>query len=432
MNGARVKEATKMKIIYLHQYFNTPQMVGGTRSYEMARRMVHAGHDVHMVTSLRETVSSLDRQKTWFETEEAGISVHWLPVRYANSMSYPRRIYAFFQFAIAARKKVTALSGDIIFATSTPLTISIPAVFASRRCKIPLLFEVRDLWPELPIAMGALKNPILKILAKYLENWSYKNSAAIVALSSTMKTGIIKTGYPKKRVAVIPNISNTLTFKYNTHLENKFRAERKWLKDFPLLTYAGTFGKINNVDYLLKLAKELLKQNSNVKILLVGDGSERETLISKASATGVLGVNLFIEKPLKKNEIPALLSASTAAAVLFKDIPEMQANSANKFFDALASGTPVILNFGGWMHELVVERKCGLALWRMPIPDVAIEIHTCLNNFNWKDSVSKEALTLAKTYFEPDLLANKLLRVIDATVMDETDNCEAIAPDFFK
>ena len=102
-------------------------------------------------------------------------------------------------------------------------------------------------------------------MAKYLENWSYKNSAAIVALSSTMKTGIIKTGYPKKRVAVIPNISNTLTFKYNTHLENKFRAERKWLKDFPLLTYAGTFGKINNVDYLLKLAKELLKQNSNVK-----------------------------------------------------------------------------------------------------------------------------------------------------------------------
>ena len=79
------------------------------------------------------------------------------------------------------------------------------------------------------------------------------------------------------------------------------------------------------------------------------------------------------------------------------------------FFDALASGTPVILNFGGWMHELVVERKCGLALWRMPIPDVAIEIHTCLNNFNWKDSVSKEALTLAKTYFEPDLLANKII-----------------------
>src|SRR5690554_854503 len=132
-----------MKVIYLHQYFNTPEMSGGTRSYEMARRMVAAGHEVHMVTSYREQDAN---RKGWFLTEEAGINVHWYPVPYSNHMGFVQRIKAFIAFALAARKKSVELDGDIIFATSTPLTIALPAVPASRKKKIPMVFEVRDLW----------------------------------------------------------------------------------------------------------------------------------------------------------------------------------------------------------------------------------------------------------------------------------------------
>src|SRR5690606_15870465 len=113
-------------------------MSGGTRSYEMARRMVAAGHEVHMVTSIRE---STNEQKGWFKTEEAGIQVHWYPVPYSNHMSYAQRIGAFLIFAIAARKKAIQLDGDVIFATSTPLTIALPAVPAARNKKIPMVFE---------------------------------------------------------------------------------------------------------------------------------------------------------------------------------------------------------------------------------------------------------------------------------------------------
>lgn len=100
-----------MKIIYLHQYFNTPEMSGGTRSYEMARRMVAAGHEVNMVTSIRELNGQHD---DWFVTEEAGIQVHWYPVPYSNHMSYAQRIGAFLSFARAARKKAVELEGDVI------------------------------------------------------------------------------------------------------------------------------------------------------------------------------------------------------------------------------------------------------------------------------------------------------------------------------
>jgi len=159
-----------VKIIYLHQYFNTPDMSGGTRSYEMARRMVAAGHEVQMVTSYREPGSN---RSEWFKTEEAGIQVHWYPVPYSNHMSFAQRIKAFFSFALAARKKAVELDGDIIFATSTPLTIALPAVSASRKKKIPMVFEVRDLWPEMPIAVGALKNPLMRFAAHKLEHWAY-------------------------------------------------------------------------------------------------------------------------------------------------------------------------------------------------------------------------------------------------------------------
>ena len=87
-----------MKIIYLHQYFNTPDMAGGTRSYEFARRLVDGGHDVHMVT----TDQAMQESSKWRITTEAGITVHWAPVYYNNTMSFIRRIVSFFLFAIRA------------------------------------------------------------------------------------------------------------------------------------------------------------------------------------------------------------------------------------------------------------------------------------------------------------------------------------------
>jgi UDP-N-acetylglucosamine:LPS N-acetylglucosamine transferase len=159
-----------MKVIYLHQYFNTPKMSGGTRSYEMARRLVAAGHEVHMVTTWRTETAHDD----WFHTTESGIQVHWLPVSYSNSKTYTQRIRAVLSFAIQACRKAVDLKGDLIFATSTPLTIAIPGIYASWRNRLPMVFEVRDLWPELPIAVGALRSPVLKWLARKFERFTYR------------------------------------------------------------------------------------------------------------------------------------------------------------------------------------------------------------------------------------------------------------------
>ena len=414
-----------MKIIYIHQYFTTPDMSGGTRSYEMARRMVAAGHEVQMVTSDREPNAN---GSGWFKTVEAGIQVHWYPVPYSNHMSITQRIKAFFSFALAARKKAVELDGDIIFATSTPLTIALPAVTASRKKKIPMVFEVRDLWPEMPIAVGALKNPLLRFAAKKLEHWAYHNTEAVVALSPGMKEGVVRTGYPAERVAVIPNSSDNAEFEHDPEAAARFRAERDWLGDKPLLVYTGTFGPTNGVGYMVGLAKELKALNSPIRILLVGDGAEQKKVISEAENAMVLDVNLFVEDKLPKQEIPALLSAATMASALFIDLPEMRPNSANKFFDALASGTPVLLNYGGWMHELVEQHKCGLAMWRKPVAEVAVELDKKMQDGAWLAKAGIAARELAESCFARDDLAQQLISVLEAAVEGTPEKSERIAP----
>lgn len=400
-------------------------MSGGTRSYEMARRMVAAGHDVYMVTSFR---GDGKKPKEWFITNEAGIEVHWFPVSYSNDMSYLQRILAFMSFAKAARKKAIALDGDVVFATSTPLTIALPAVPAARKKRIPMVFEVRDLWPEMPIAMGALNNPVLRFLAHKLERWAYRNSSAVVALSPGMKEGVVRTGFPAEKIAVIPNSSDNTEFDYCPKSAAEFRANRSWLKNYPLLVYTGTFGKVNGVSYMVELAKELLDINSNIRILLVGKGAELEATLAYAIESGVYEKNLFIEKPLPKKDIPTLLSAATMCSNLVIDLPEARANSANKFFDSLAAGKPVLLNHGGWMNKLVSLHNCGLSAWEKPISTVAEELSDKMNDSVWLEKAGFNAKRLALNEFDRDKLAIQLEQVLDAAVTNKSDLASTIAP----
>lgn len=296
-----------MKIIYLHQYFNTPQMSGGTRSYEMARRFVAAGHEVHLITSNRE---KRDDSFGWSEEIIDGIHIHWLPVPYSNKMDFKDRVLAFLKFAAASGAKAYSIGGDVIFATSTPLTIALPAVYAAKRLKKPMLFEVRDLWPELPIAVGALKNPFLKTAAIWLERFAYKNADHVIALSPGMAKGAIKSGYPPDKVHIVPNCCDTDRFQVPESEGQKFLNGHLELQDGPLVLYAGTLGLINGVGYLTDIARAMLQIDPLVRFLIVGDGKEQNLIREKATSSGVLKKNLWLMHSIPKSEMPHLLSAA--------------------------------------------------------------------------------------------------------------------------
>lgn len=403
-----------MRIIYLHQYFNTPEMPGGTRSYEMARRLVAAGHQVEMITSWREAGDQSD----WFSKIEAGINVHWLPVPYSNKMGFSERIIAFFKFALGAAHKAIQLDGDVIFATSTPLTIAIPGIIAAKYKHVPMVFEVRDLWPQLPIAIGALKNPVLKFGARILEKVAYFNSARIVALSPGMSEGIAKTGYPRERIAMIPNSCDLQLFKPDQAAAAAFRGQFAWLGERPLIIYCGSLGEINGVDYLARLAAETDRINQDVRFVVIGRGKMELVVRDTAQKLGVLNKNFFMLKELPKQEVVAAFSAATISTSLFVDLPAMWANSANKFFDALTSGTPVMINYQGWQADLLRETGAGFVVDVKSPESAAQEINSKLNDAAWLKNAGIAARELAVSRFSRDQLAGRLEATLLKAVKD--------------
>lgn len=399
-----------MRILYLHQYFNTPQMSGSTRSYEMARRLAMWGHQVDVVTSQRAEQGRLRRG--WLETENSGIHVHWLPVPYSNAMPYRDRILAFFKFAFGAARKAAALQADVVFATSTPLTIALPAMYTAWRQRIPMVFEVRDLWPELPIAVGTLQGKLSILAARRLERCAYRNSTQIVALSPGMKAGIVRSGYPEEKVHVIPNGADLELFDVPTTVGQQFRRRFEWLQDRPLVVYTGTLGKINGVDYLARMAAAVRNYMPDVRFLTVGGGGERTKVQEMAQDLGVLGQNFFMLAALPKAEIPAVLSAADIATSTVIDLVALWDNSANKFFDALASGTPVAINHRGWQADLLEETGAGLVLDALDIDKAASQLVRALQNRLWLERAGVAARKLAEERFSRDDLARQFEAVL--------------------
>ncbi|MBU8921206.1 MAG: glycosyltransferase family 4 protein [Bacteroidales bacterium] len=396
-----------MRIIYLHQYFNTPKMEGGTRSYEMARRLVANGHEVHIITSDRKPSTS----KSWYNSKEEGINVHWLPLPYSNSMSNAARVRAFAKFVGLSFRKALEVPGDLVFASSTPLTIALPAIWAARKRKLPVVFEVRDLWPELPIAVGAIKNSAAIFCARWLENFAYMNSEHIVALSPGMQEGIIATGYPAERVTVIPNCCDIEMFS-PAKLESNPPLDLSWLAGRPLVVYAGTMGFINGVDYLARLAEAVLPLDPGIRFLIVGSGKMKKKVVAVATKSGVLGENFFMLDGVPKEQVPTLLSAATIASSLFVDLEPMWSNSANKFFDALAASKPIMINYRGWQAELIEEHGAGIVL---PINDISSAAKTLvkrIRNKDWLRNAGEAAATLANNKFARNNLAEDLEHIL--------------------
>ncbi|MEX1198151.1 MAG: glycosyltransferase family 4 protein [Pseudohongiellaceae bacterium] len=416
-----------MRITYLHQYFNTPKMSGGTRSYEMARRLVDMGHEVNIVTSWRES----DERQGWFETTEAGITVHWLPVPYVNHMSYAQRIRAFFYFAWKASRKAASLPADVVFATSTPLTIALPGAYAARHQNVPLVFEVRDLWPEVPIALGALRNPLSIWAARRLELFAYRSSARVVALAPGMKRGVEATSYPGNRVDIVPNGCDDVAVGDAT-----IHNSPPWHAELPVgrkcIAYVGTIGIANGVGYIPALAAAGRQQmgNSAPFFIIAGDGKEMIAVREEARRLGVLNRDVIFLGAIPKSQIWGLLK-SCCATIMTYDGPEIlyRDSVSNKFFDSLAAGLPVFANFAGF-STLVAQSVGAGCILSCNSHAGAKELISRVNDPVWMKAASSKALCLANDKFSRNRLASYLEQVLLKATNNRLDEGEIVGAEF--
>ena len=394
-----------MHIVYLHQFFMTRTGTGGTRSYEFARRLVESGHEVTMVTAGDGGERAVDGIRVVEARGGYGDYVR------ATGVGYGRRLLAFVRFALAAT--AAALRGprpDVVFATSPPLTMALPAIAAARRWRVPLVFEVRDLWPEAPIQMGALRSPAAQRFARWLERAIYRSATEIVALSPGMRDGIVATGIDPNRVALIPNASDLDLFSPDLD-PGDLRAQLGVGADDFVCSYFGTMGEANDLTQVIEAAALLKVPAAGVVFILQGDGKRRAALEAEVHRREL--DNVVFAPAGDKHAAARLAAASDACMTIFKDVPILATNSPNKLFDTFAAGRPAIVNTDGWQRTLVEKHEAGMYARPGDAADLAEKVLALRDDPERVRRYGANARRLAEREFDRDLLAERLRAVLE-------------------
>ena len=395
-----------MRILYIHQHFAIPTGSTGTRSYEFARRWVKAGHKVTIITGHYD-IGGLDYSKKPQMID--GIEIRIAGTRYSNKQSFFRRLMSFagfvlFSFLAGLRVK----NVDVIYATSTPLTVGISAMFLKWFKHVPFVFEVRDQWPEIPIELGVIRSKILIKILLWLERRIYKSAAAIVALSPGMADGVREVLQSDKEIVVVPNSSDTEVFRPDID-GSAVRQEYGWANKLVFLHF-GAMGKANGLDFIVQAA-EKLKENSEIHFVTVGDGSEKERLINKVKSLGLKNIEFIGSKP--KSELPFFVAACDVSMVIFANRPILEHNSANKFFDSISAGKPILLNYSDWQRKIIEENNAGFGCKLYDLDEFVEKVSYFNLNRDAVKKMGQNARKIAVERFDRNKLAAEVLSVIE-------------------
>nr|WP_091692903.1 glycosyltransferase family 4 protein [Algoriphagus locisalis] len=389
-----------MRIIYIHQYFKTPTEGGAVRSYHLAKGLVDAGHEVEMITG--GSINGYDQR--WID----GIKVHYLPVAYDQKFGFLKRSWAFLNYVRQAKKLIKKLPRpDLLYVTSTPLTTGLIGLWAKKSLAIPYIFEVRDLWPQAPIEVGAIKNPVLKSSLKGLERKIYQRAMGLVALSPGIADHLRKVT-PNQKIHLIPNFSDLDRF--FPMEKSQFSLQKYGLQNSLTIAYTGALGKVNAVDELLTLAELAKIRGKNWQFLIMGEGSYKSKLQDFASEKLLSNVRFL---PFgSKDKVNEVLGLADFSWISFAHLPVLKTNSPNKFFDALAAGKAILVNHKGWVYDLVKTHQLGISCLPSKVNSAFAKLEEIESAPHQLEKMGNNSRKLAEQYFSKELAISRLNHAI--------------------
>ena len=358
----------RVKILYISQYFPPEMGAPAARAAELAHHWSEAGHDVTVLTGFpnhptgvvpgewrprlrrltyREKVGRVNVVRTWL----------WpLPNRKAHE-----RMRNYASFCLSASLRGLALDRpDVIIATSPQLLVALSGWWLAFARGIPLVFEVRDLWPESLTAVGvggehSLLHHALAAIAGFL----YEHANLVVVVTPAFREYLIERWrVPAEKIAVVENgVETDLFAPLPPSLTEKMRRELGVERRF-LVCYVGTMGMAHGLETLLDAADQFQRQSSNVQFLLVGEGAEKTRIRQLAEARGLRNVRFLDQQPRKR--IPSILSASDACLVLLKKTEVFKTVIPTKMLEFMSCARPVILGVDGQARQILEEAGAGL------------------------------------------------------------------------
>jgi glycosyltransferase involved in cell wall biosynthesis len=400
-----------METVLIHQAFASQDEPGGTRHYELGRRLVESGHGFTVIASDvsyqtgRRIVSQI---RLVTVKNEDGIRLLRTYTYSALHKSYLSRVLSFLSFMVTS-VLVGIRSGkpDLIMGTTPPIFQAVSAWLLAKIKRRPFLLEVRDLWPEFAIDIGLLTNPALIRIARWLEGFLYGRADHILVNSPAYREYIVRKGIDERKVSLIPNGVDPAMFIPDDRGDS-FRRRFNLLDKF-VVTYAGAIGMANDLDTLIQAAYSL-RNNSRIHILIAGDGKERKRLEQEAGNRNL--TNITFAGSFPKRKIAEVLAASDACVAILRNIPMFTTTYPNKVFDYMAAGRPTILAIDGVIRDVIEAADGGIFTPPGDAQALAVAIENLASDPQTARRMGHNARAFVEQHFHRDVHAAQLAQLL--------------------
>ncbi len=401
-----------MHILFLTDNFPPETNAPATRTFEHARRWVTAGHRVTIITCVPNfpggQVFSGYRNRLIQREKIAGIEVIRVWTYITANEGFLRRSLDYISFMVAAIIAGLFLKRpDVIIATSPQFFAAIGGYLLSILKWRPFVFELRDLWPDSIVAVGAMGDTLLIKLLRRIEYFLYRRATLIVSVTNSFKDILVKNGITANKIVVIPNGVDTEEFKPGARppeLLAQWKLEGKFIA-----AYVGTLGMAHGLGTLLNTAK-VLRDHEKIAFVLVGAGAERTQLIERARMDGL--ENVYFVGAVDKETVKQYWRLADVALVLLRDIPLFAHVIPSKMFEAMGTAKPIILGVRGESKNILERANAGIAITPEDTSELVAAILRLVNNPAEAADMGNTGRTFVEIYFDRDRLAVNMLRAL--------------------
>ncbi len=395
-----------MHLLYVQQLLVLPGCPGNDRCWRFAQQWTQAGHQVTFLASDAHLPADHPLrplpppgQSVLFQ----GVEIFFLPVPYDHLFPFPRRVWSFLSFFFQARRICRKLPPvEAILAYTAPLSVAELGRWLSRKLGLPFYLEVADVWPEVPIGMGVIRSKSLARMLLRRSQRIYQEARLIFPYSPGMAQQIQAHGIDGEKVRVVYNGADLARVHFVP------RSHRASLK----LIYTGTIGLANDLTQVMDALDHLERSGFQAwSFTVIGQGNDSNRV---QAHTRALGLSRVAFRPrLSREEAVQLLAEADVGVVSFAPYPVLEANSATKFFDYLAAGLPVLINYRGWQADFLTKWEAGLSADQGDTEGLAKAILSLAQNPLRRKSMGENGRRLAEEHFDRKNMAQALLSSIE-------------------
>lgn len=405
-----------MKILVLTHYYPPEVNAPASRLSEHARVWAQAGHDVTVVTCVPNHPTGRAypgyRNNLWQEEERDGVRVIRLWTWLAANEGFLPRIANYVSYLLSVFLWMWRLpKADVVLSTSPQFFCGL-AGWLLKRKRRPWVLEIRDLWPESIVTVGAMKRGAAIKLLEAIERFAYRKADLVVSVTDGFVPHI-RERRGDGPIAVIKNGVDLTTFTTpDAAAESEFRAAHGLTGKF-VAAYVGTHGMAHRLDTVLEAA-ELLRERADIAFLLVGDGAERERLVAEVAARGLSNVVMLGQQP--KAAMPAIWAASDAALVLLRRVDTFKTVIPSKMFEAMAMACPMVLGVEGEAKALMEAGGAGIAITPESAEELAAAVTRLTDDRAFAAQLGESGRSFVAREFDRRVLAERLLGEMQALV----------------